>query len=248
MLVLFKSMHWLGTSSQRPPRVEGQAGSTLPHSRALRTWLGIRSLRWPLEVLDPVTGSRTNPARAFPCHDDRCPQEHGRHAFPRSRAGRRSGVLLVRSGGHRHRAGTMLPDLMQGTDGFRPAQARYSRCGERRWLAWHHDGVRGLTDPGSLRAVDEPRRESQGACQWPSAFQSRGERERESCGCDFGLGKLCGLCGLVEGPRKLVGKMTVLRGAVRRLGPTCGLTGWLAGRWLGGWVAVRLGGCEAGRL
>lgn len=45
-----------------------------------------------------------------------------------------------------------------------------------------------------------------------------------------------------ERPRKLVGKMTVLRGAVRRLGPTCGLTGWLAGRWLGGWEAVRLGG------
>lgn len=68
---------------------------------------------------------------------------------------------------------------------------------------------------------------------------SRRERERESCGCDFGLGKLCGLCGLVEGSRKLVGKMTVLRGAVRRLGPTCGLTGWLAGRWLGDWEAGR---------
>lgn len=138
-------MHWHGSPPEtlRPPPDEGQpeAGSTLPHSRALQTWLGIRSLRWPLDLLIPAIVSRTSPARAFPRHNDYCAQEHRRHsAFPRSRACRRdSGVLLVLTGGHRHRAGTMLPDLMQGTDdslaasGFRPAQVRYSRCGERRW-------------------------------------------------------------------------------------------------------------------
>lgn len=44
--------------------------------------------------------------------------------------------------------------------------------------AWHHDGVRGLTDPGNLRAVDEPAGKVKVRASGPVHFNLE-ERERE---------------------------------------------------------------------
>lgn len=44
--------------------------------------------------------------------------------------------------------------------------------------ACHHDGVRGLTDPGSLRAVDEPAGKVKVRASGPVHFNLE-ERERE---------------------------------------------------------------------